>query len=1631
MMNFLKRFWKKSAWRRISAVLTAVAITFAGVSLQSIAGEISSGASGDVVLASGVSGVSRSSMLLSLEDLWDFTVTIKDPSGTAKPTLKPGDTLTITLDFALTNTYQSKWSADIFNDPLIFYISRDAIESGLINLENPEIAGTTLKTFVSTGNDIRSEVEIGGKGYYKYTLVFDKDNIETAAKNGQKLFRITMSSSALLTEKINETTIFDLIYVEENGNLSYGYSATVEKPIDPEPEEDVVNSVTKRARYVFRQSVADGAYDTVVYDSSGGGNGTTNIPIQKDDFVVFQIAVKAKDKAYAMITKITDTLGSGYTFIKPNDEIKINVSGLSGSGHTTTLNDAATAKDANLTSFAYEWQADGGNVYSITYPTAAWDGKLAAGATKYFYLFAYVNDTAGNLTNNAEITTNKPGGPGPGSVTIIPTADSRDMTLRLAIARTYDSDGTQLSSTEVSSATIKEGGYLRVSAKLNNQSNIPTQSVTVRYYVPAGLEVRGALGANWTHITTEAPNTWAGTPWSDLKIYQATYSTKINASGDSGWQLNMNLNVLNQLPDGTPINPKDNKQHYYIAAEIVSFTDTYGNVITAGPDVGTAGGTAAFFDADSTPDTDPTNDLLGSDIWSGDHEKAATYTQNRYKLSSGLYVQDDAQDEDDFDFVWVSGFTSPGEWNGGHGTLDKKVADTATAKSIFENVGGKNIPNASKYVPLPANGVASNAYTYVVYEIDINYDGLVKLHEKGMGELVDTIPNGVELLRYQKDSKTYYGFGVQRITGSPKVALPDGRTYIDRSNSSFYRTTNLKFENHDIYSGYTSGTAASTYGVRAKYDVDNRELSLKFEESVEDDGVAYRLYVVCLLDSNLTESRKEINNVVSLTYGESKTTVSSSKEIIWSYDAATAAIDKFVVDQNGDRIAGAYQVLEPAADHRYQVSYRIELPSNGKIAAGTVKFADRPSPLRYYEGIVNDVRITSPSFTGVTVNTTFGGFDAVNAIETPATATTHKFDFTFQFEDVPYGTVLRNTAIVSAHAVVPLRLNLEKLDGEDNSIALRDYVIKAYYANQDGSVDYNAPVQDVNGAEIEFTDSADSFDFIPRRYTTQMTNSTWDIILVEETAPAGYENGVGLQVPVQVTSDASGNLSVTKDSLAGLYGVENDTYGETGITVYNNKDLVRARIEKVDGGGKPLPSPTPQSPITFTITPLNGGKETRLQVDEHGRTGNVDLLPGSYRIEELESTVPDGYDPARRAVGELEVYRDSDDNQLKIRLVGATNLSFREEAGVFTITAVNHKRGEQSIDLYLYKIDKESGEPLDAPIVFDIQRYANGAYTAYQQLTVGADGRTNSIALAEGRYKAVERTDTMPDGYNRALSSYGEFTVAFVNGKPLVQRLTDQPSRNFAIKADSGSVYYIEAANEKRTTPNTDRLTTHLRKVDSNGNTVTAAIQFTVTPEVGSATTLTVGSDGRTQAITLTPGVYTVEEVPSTMPSSYVRSSYAYGTVIVRENGDTLEMALDTARSHQNLSIRGDGQGGYYFSAVNVRSSGGGGNDGGGSSTPDTPRQPTTPTTPTTPGGSTEGGGSSDGGRRNRPETNFTPIGDIPVPLVDLPFVDIFDDGVPLTSLPLTGGDGSTPLSMAAFGASALLLAAVIRRKKK
>lgn len=109
----------------------------------------------------------------------------------------------------------------------------------------------------------------------------------------------------------------------------------------------------------------------------------------------------------------------------------------------------------------------------------------------------------------------------------------------------------------------------------------------------------------------------------------------------------------------------------------------------------------------------------------------------------------------------------------------------------------------------------------------------------------------------------------------------------------------------------------------------------------------------------------------------------------------------------------------------------------------------------------------------------------------------------------------------------------------------------------------------------------------------------------------------------------------------------------------------------------------------------------------------------------------------------------------------------------------------------------------------------------------------------------------------------------------------------------------------------------------------------------------------------------------------------------------------------------------------------------GGSSTPDQPTtapttQATEPTQPTIPIPTTSPDNPypDNSGGRNIPDSDFTPIGDAPVPLAEIPnLMEIFDDGVPLTSLPQTGGART---GKAAF--AGLLLAAtglLLKIKKK
>lgn len=1637
-----KRLRLDPVWRRIGAVMMAIVLTITGVSIQSKADN------------GGALGAS-----------WNVSVTIKDGNTLEeKNTFQPGDTLTLALNFRLNLGHSGEWSSDLFADPLVFYIHKGAIPEGLKSMTNPPIpknndSDTNYSTFLPF-----TEPVVEGD-YYKYTLRFDVDNIEAAATENRQLINVLVEASALLSSEIVSDTYFDLIKVEEGGSFTYNYGASVTPPDTPDPgeekEEGGISSLTKRVRFAMRQSTGSGTYDTLLKDSTSD----SSQGFREGDLVIFQITVAPKSGNVGYLYKLTDLLGAGFTPVLPGQTINTNVTIVSNPSAFPRLNTGGMDLKVEEIFTTYTWKADPAvatNAYSMTFPPA----KITSSA--YYYLVTKVNSNfktgAGDAekasrTNNAYVYGYSGGGAGPGpgdgigGVVVVPVEEGPiyDMALEVKLTDVFASNKAKLHSSEQNSRSVPQDGYIRSQIRLTNQGNRPTTNTVVRLYVPKGLQVvtdadeLNALGYTgtipWTKVDSVDKTDWDSTVlWSGLTVYEAPYDKVIAGSNSTtGHILPMFYKVMGPGEDYNATNMRD----YYIAAEIVEFTAQDGAKITA---------TSDTQDLDSQPDANPTNDLNGTQIWSGTKEVSSRISKAGY-TGTGALRQQATEDEDDFDFVWVSAILGMGgNWTHGDMLSKNAITDTNTAKTIFDKAKGK-LPNSTSYSPLGSNKVAPNYYTYVVYQIDVNYDGLALLHQNYAGKLVDTIPEGINILSYQESGTTYYGVYMERIKGNPKATLADGRTIIDRTNPDFYTTTTLYFAGSNIQSSYRTGSVASNYGVYADYNNTDRKLTINFgeatqkEDKYQDDGTAYRLYIVAVMDDiQMTDERLEIENKVALTYEEQKEELVRRDTIVYSYNAGTAAIGKFVVD-GGKEIVDGYHIATPTGDtNSLQVQYRIKLPTNINFPAGEVKFSDRTSS-SYYDGIVGGISgVTVSRVEGgaptMSVTETTRGFDAVNHVAMPAKVSNHVFDFAFQYDEVPYGAVLKNTAIVPAYSVVPLKLRLQKQDAEDGR-ALTGYQLKAYYAKPDMTHDPAAEVLDVKGNPIVFTDTATVFDLIPRHYTPQMTNQTWNIVLVEETTPAGYEKNTGAAFALTVTSDSAGNLSVSSvDDLS--YTVQGGKYGDTAITVRNAKDVAKLRIRKVDDEGNALGSPT-GAPIAFAITKQPDGAAATKTIDANGSSEEFVLTAGTYRLEELESTVPTGFDRSERAAGTLVVYRDAAANELKIRLEDSKNLAVTEDNGVFVFTAENKRMD----GLYLVKLDKSDNDRrMTDPIVFDVQRKQNGVYEDYTTLTVGPNGATNAIQLAAGQYKVAERVGTMPAGYNRSLYAYGEITVRMQDGKAVMERTAGTPSQNFALLRDESGAYYIEAANER------SQVSVSLIKEDDKGAAVTAAIRFNVARVDGTGSfLLTVGADGKTGSMPLRLGAYTVTEDTATIPDGYVKESYAHGTILVRaaDNGG-LELALDQTKDNQNLTLEGDSRNGYVLRAVNAlvpteettteestteeKTTEERTTSGGGSTTPDTPptnptQDPTAPTTPNPPSANTDYGEVRDSGGRNTPDTEFVPIGDQPVPLANLPLTDIFDDGVPLAALPQTGTTGGMTIAVVAFAISALGLAVLLPKKKK
>ncbi|EAF6699942.1 Cna B-type domain-containing protein [Listeria monocytogenes] len=1089
----------------------------------------------------------QSKQLLKSGVNWTFTNKVTDVNGNTQTEYSPGDSLKLSLSLAIPS-----YSESALDETYTFWIQKDFFQNDKVSFVNPVIDGMSPKQYVFTEDSMKNPSgtkTIDGIEYIAYTLKFNKSAEVLEKYDNEPLTNAKFDMYLTLSKTISQKDVYNPIIVEDNKDVII---SKVEVPVDPpKPDEDggVLNA-PKTLYGAWRLDNSTGRYVKVAGDA-------TNYTPENGDLVFFYVYATNNSGKTATLEKLVDELPAGYSIAKEDSPEWKALSSVAGSQLQRGW--IASADQSNL--------SEGTTRYELPFSPAQ---TITNGNSLYRCFPAVVTDKTKGLTNVSKAPT-AAGEGNPGSVT--PTGkDAYDMAITTKITSTYDKNNKFAGSVrpETTPATITEGATVGVTYTAINQGNY-TRDTVVYAYVPAGFEVNNDTNefkmANdkWKYETTI---TSGGGVWSDIKVYSITIPDGLFSSQEKSAILYMK--ALGMPDDGTY-----NNADFHIGGEIGSFSNFNGDSTLTG----------AISDVDSTPDMNPGNDLINNvdgstvtSITSGAKERPHVVKENGKSTTV-------IQDEDDFDYDYITFIKPPDVIPTNGKVLDKQRLSAEDAEKTAQNMLSSDIFGSALkgYTALADDGKITSPKTYMVYEMSINPDGI---EDTLNSTFTDTLPKGLKMLEYDipglnSSNKHIYGFTTNKFEGTPKYTNADGDDVIVYQKG-LYTEKQVCIANstlNDVGVRYF-GNNAEKMGVTGSVTNDARTLTLNFgqpssEPYYSDTKAAYKVYMIVIIDEDEMDYSSIMQNKATYAYNEKETVAYENSEIFWNAGGGTAYAKKYVLNSKTNEYESGsnYNVATPDANGNLSVDYKVRVRSAYEFDKSSIDIKDKIPAVNFKS--ISDISINgfeANANTGFLQNGELESPKSLNLSDYALSATVngnelsitnptdipqmqlYNIQFKVNYQNVKYGAKIVNQAAGSeVSTIVPLKLNLLKQDDISKN-ALTDYEFKAYYANEDGKADLTKPVKDINDKNVTMTDSSGAVDFIPGGYKTSSSNQEWKIVLVETKTPTGYESSENKEFQLTVKSDANGNLTIPAADEE-TFTVTNNTNGATTAIINNHADV--------------------------------------------------------------------------------------------------------------------------------------------------------------------------------------------------------------------------------------------------------------------------------------------------------------------------------------------------------------------------------------------------------------------------------------------------------------------------------------------
>ena len=526
-------------------------------------------------------------------------------------------------------------------------------------------------------------------------------------------------------------------------------------------------------------------------------------------------------------------------------------------------------------------------------------------------------------------------------------------------------------------------------------------------------------------------------------------------------------------------------------------------------------------------------------------------------------------DEDDFDFAIV--YLYQAKLTDSKGISKEVRSGNPESKAVSDLLGliddkyglSGDEKYSEKYHTLN-NGMISKTQTVIPYVVNINGDGSKTMEDVVFTDKLPetmsflTLPNKAPsvyenqpvLTIYERIENDGYRFPAIDKDGKPVDIIMEEYS----SDYEVKKDIDVDFYKSSEEKCYTpSGVLPDN---KWKFEVEDNTLTIQFGD-IGDNAYSVVYYVVVDKVSNT------YRNSASIEWKDNPKETAYIDFSKWDSGGALG-YSKDVLDDNGNPV-GESQVDNINQLEGLDLTYRLFITITGDnvYAPYDLVYYDYLDDLFDGERLGKNVQIkdiTYRDMAGNKIESNASFVTTVDPLDLKLEITNivdlkeevSYIDFTVHYEEIPYGTTIKNTfGVATTKVETPLKLDLTKVD-ETGSTKLEGAEFALYYDEK-----LNDPVLDDDIPITFITDNdgkASAEFFLDDSYAH--ADKTFNLYLEETVAPLGYEKPTTPYiVKLEVTKDANSKYSVTViDGYEEYFEVSTGDLNEIQIIVNNLKD---------------------------------------------------------------------------------------------------------------------------------------------------------------------------------------------------------------------------------------------------------------------------------------------------------------------------------------------------------------------------------------------------------------------------------------------------------------------------------------------